>query len=366
MAGEDGPALVGPRVGLVLGAGGVLGAAWMTGALAALQARLPVPAGELGVMVGTSAGSVLAAALRCGFTVEEMVAHQRGGPAGALSVLGSADLGCGALPPWPRPGVGSPRLLLSSLRAPHRVHPLVLASGCLPPGRADHTVLRAMMQDLVAHAGQRQGPAGPAGPHALSTVPAPPGGRAGAPQAGGADSPVAGWAAAGRTWIVAVDYDSGRRVVFGRRGAPQASLPDAVCASCSIPGWFRPAVIAGRRYVDGGIRSCVSADLLAGAGLDEVYVLAPMASLASTRPRTPLECAERLARRWMTFTVRREAARLRSGGTRVTLVTPGPEDLDAMGANLMDPARRKDVFETSLRTSAQSLAHAAPPLSAAA
>jgi NTE family protein len=32
-----------PRVGLVLGAGGVLGAAWMTGALPALQERLPCP-----------------------------------------------------------------------------------------------------------------------------------------------------------------------------------------------------------------------------------------------------------------------------------------------------------------------------------
>ena len=118
--------------------------------------------------------------------------------------------------------------------------------------------------------------------------------------------------------------------------------------------------------VDGGIRSCASADVLAGAGLDEAYVLAPMASLAPTRPRTPLECAERLVRRWMTVTLRREAARLRSGGTRVTLVTPGPEDLDAMGANLMDPARRKDVFETSLRTSARSLAQTAPATSTAA
>ena len=112
----------GPRRGLVLGAGGVLGAAWMTGALAALQAWLPVPVSELDMMVGTSAGSVLAAALRRGFTVEEMVAHQRGGPAGALGVLGSPDLGCGALPPWPRTGVGSPRLLLVALRAPRRVH----------------------------------------------------------------------------------------------------------------------------------------------------------------------------------------------------------------------------------------------------
>ena len=55
----------GPRIGLVLGAGGVLGAAWMTGALPALQERLPCAINDVEVMVGTSAGSVVAAALRC-------------------------------------------------------------------------------------------------------------------------------------------------------------------------------------------------------------------------------------------------------------------------------------------------------------
>ena len=61
------PAVPGnPRVALVLGAGGVLGAAWMTGALVRLQERLPGPVAETDLMFGTSAGSVLAAALRCG------------------------------------------------------------------------------------------------------------------------------------------------------------------------------------------------------------------------------------------------------------------------------------------------------------
>jgi hypothetical protein len=47
-------------------------------------------------------------------------------------------------------------------------------------------------------------------------------------------------------------------------------------------------------------------------------------------------------------------------------VTVGPEDLHAMGANLMDPGRRHDVFETSLRTSERSLAHAMSGMGAAA
>jgi NTE family protein len=43
---------------------------------------------------------------------------------------------------------------------------------------------------------------------------------------------------------------------------------------------------------------------------------------------------------------------LRQLGIAVHLVTPGPEDLTAMGANLMDLRRREAVLETSLRTSA--------------
>lgn len=40
------------RTALVLGAGGVLGAAWMTGALTCLQERLPQPAADADLIVG--------------------------------------------------------------------------------------------------------------------------------------------------------------------------------------------------------------------------------------------------------------------------------------------------------------------------
>ena len=375
-----------PRIGLALGAGGVLGAAWATGALAVLQQRVPVPVGDFDVIVGTSAGSVLAAALRCGLSVDEIVTYQREGPSGPLAALGSRDLGYGALPPWPRLVMGSPRLLLSALRSPHRVHPWVIASACLPEGRGEHAALRGMVRDMAllgderralgARSRGRQGarhlgstPADPANP-ANSADPANPAdqenpgwfaGLAGALAARrNARSPgdavgslATDWAQDGRTWIVAVDYDLGHRVVFGRDDAPLASLPDAVAASCSVPGWFRPTVIEERRYVDGGVRSTASADLLAGLGLDEVYVLAPMASQVTAPPHTALERAERLIRRRMTAATEREIDVLRSEGVQVTLVTPGPDDLHAMGANLMDPSRRQIVFETSLRTSAE-------------
>ena len=56
----------------------------------------------------------------------------------------------------------------------------------------------------------------------------------------------------------------------------------------------------------------------------------------------------------------REAAKVSRGGAALTVLTPGPEDLAAMGANLMDPARRLEVLETSLRTSEAALRNPRP------
>jgi NTE family protein len=321
-----------PRTGLVLGAGGVLGAAWMAGALAALQQRLPYPIGAVDLIMGTSAGSALAAALRCGVAVEDIVEHQRGTALALLPNLSEIDRDAGGpLPPLPRMRVGSPRLLLNTALAPHRVHPWVVASALVLQGRARHTSLEGLVRGLLVQAEA----------HARPVT---------ARTAGD------GWAPGGDTWVMAVDYDSGRRVAFGRAGAPPATLPEAVAASCSIPGWYRPTVIGGRRYVDGGVHSSTSLDLLAEVDLDEIYVLAPMASYVVDTPRNAYARLERQFRRLITIGLQREARKVQARGIRVTVLTPGPQDLTAIGANLMDPRRRIQVLDMSLRTSAAALA----------
>src|SRR6266498_4014690 len=252
-----------PRTGLVLGAGGVLGAAWMAGALAALQARLPYRVGAVDHIVGTSAGSALAAALRCGVAVEDIVEHQRGTALALLPDLSEIDRDAGGpLPPLPQMRVGSPRLLLNTALAPHRVYPWVAASALVPQGRARHTSLEGLIRGLVT---QAQAHARPATARTAGD----------------------GWAPGGETWVMAVDYDSGRRVAFGRAGAAPATLPEAVVACCSIPGWYRPTLIGGRRYVDGGVHSTTSLDLLAEVDLDEIYVLRQWPATSWTVRVTP-------------------------------------------------------------------------------
>lgn len=331
------------RTGLVLGAGGLLGSAWTTGALVALEERLGRPLGQLELICGTSAGSVLGAALRCGMTVDELVAHQQGAEPAEIApdLEGVGDLpdihriereSGNGLPPLPWPVIGSPGLLARAIAHPGRMNPVVVASAMMPRGRAR----MGSLVDMVAAMQQRTGVT------------------------------VEGWIPGPPLWIVAVDYDSGRRVVFGRDGAPSSSVGEAVLASCSIPGWFRPQVIDGHRYVDGGIASTTSLGLLARPGapqLDEVFVLAPMASHVLDAPKDPMAQAERRLRRLLTRWLDEEIRAVRATGTTVTVLTPGPADLDAMGGNLMSPRRRDRVLATALATSRGALtaALAGPP-----
>jgi NTE family protein len=132
-------------------------------------------------------------------------------------------------------------------------------------------------------------------------------------------------------------------------------LADAVMASCAIPGWYVPVTIGGVRYVDGGACSSTNVDLAAGHGLERVFVLAPMVSFATDAPRHWRARAERRWREHVTRRCLREVAKVYADGTEVTVVGPGPEDLEVIGSNLMALDRRYLVLRTSLRTSALAL-----------
>jgi NTE family protein len=223
----------------------------------------------------------------------------------------------GARPPLPRLGVGSTALVRNNAWRLRRLPPTAVISALLPVGRGSLAELGELVATFV---------------------------------------PDRAWVDHPGVWIVAMDYETGRRVPFGRPGEPAASMVEAVTASCAIPAWYSPVVISGHRYVDGGTCSATSADLLAGLGLDEVYVVAPMVALETDRPRSLLV---RMERRWRAVVMRRclhEIEKLKAEGTKVTILGPGAEDLAAIGGNVMQTSRRTAVLETSLRTSARALA----------
>lgn len=297
-----------PSRGLVLGCGGTLGAAWTVGALHSLQRALRWDPRRAEVLVGTSAGAELAALLGGGVAVEELLAAQLADKDARPELVRHFAGPPRALPPRPALFPGSPELARRALRG--SAPPLAGLSGLLPQGRCDSGWLAALADGLA---------------------------------------PDGGWVPHPATWLVATDFDTGRRTVFGHPDTPPVALRDALRASWAVPGWFPPVRIGGRRYADGGILSTASADLLVPPGLDEVYVIAPMSS-QSPGPRRGLGRAEALLRRVMTRTLDAECAALRAAGTEVVRLEPTPADLEVMGGNFMDPRRRLTVLEMSLRT----------------
>ncbi|MFF8972763.1 patatin-like phospholipase family protein [Streptomyces sp. NPDC014995] len=308
-----------PSRGLVLGCGGTLGAAWTIAALHSLQQALRWDPRDADVLVGTSAGAEVAAMLGSGIGVEDLLAAQLARAGSPPELLRHFSTPPRRLPPRPALFPGSPALARRALE--RTVPALAGLSGLLPQGRGDTGRLTALADFLA---------------------------------------PGAQWVRHPATWLVATDFDTGRRTVFGHPETPWVALRDALRASWAVPGWFPPVHIDGRRYADGGVRSTASADLLVSHGLDEVYVIAPMSS-PPTGPRRGLGRAEALLRRVMTRTLDAECAALRATGTRVTRIEPTAADLKVMGGNFMDGRRRPAVLETALRTTRAVVRDRIPP-----
>lgn len=309
-----------PKRGIVLGGGGMLGAAWMVGALCALEEVHGFDPRKADVIVGTSAGSVLAALLGAGVSPQHLRDHQFGHPITSGPLAGYSwdyERATGdKRPKIPKLVPASAKAFTSSARRLRQLPPTAVLAGFMPEGKGSLERIQHLIEAIT---------------------------------------PMDEWSPHPNVWIVTMDIGESRRVPFGKAGAPVAPLSSAVMASCAIPSWFQPVEIDGHKYVDGGACSATNVDLVADMGLDEVYVLAPMVSFAVDRPSNMIA---RLERRWRVSVTRRclaEAEKVRDRGASVVLLGPGPEDLEAMGGNVMDVTRRLDVLETSLRTSLEAL-----------
>lgn len=312
------------KVGLVLGAGGIQGGAWLTGGLDAVAAETGWDPAEAEVIVGTSAGAMIGSLCASGIPPWFMVAHSAGETFdGVVDAEGrpaaEADRAAGAtfrlertLPPI---GPGSWGLALRSLvQAPRRT-PATVVAGWLPRGFISTEPLKDTVRRVVP----------------------------------------SGWSPHPDLRVVACDYATGRRVAFGRPGSPPADLADAVAASCAIPGFYYPVEIGGRRYVDGGIYSTSNLDVVRGEGLDVVVCLNPTSSLHPTRAWNPAEWLTRAVRNGTGRRLGHEAKRLRAEGAEVVLIQPVAEDLAAMGPNLMSRRNRQRTIEVARATVAAQL-----------
>ena len=299
-----------PRIGLVLGAGGSVGLAFHGGVLAAIEEATGWDPRTAEVIVGTSAGSLTAAMLRLGLRASDLTAISEGRP---LSPEGAAIRQRGEL--------HNPR---ARTRAVLGYRPFAdlgaVRHGLLHPWSMNPASLVAAFL-----------PAGVVPTEPLSV---------------GLDAAYDGRWSDRPLWICSVRLRDGRRVVFGREGAPHATVGQAVAASCAIPSYFRPVRIADDRYVDGGVRSMVNLSLVADLGLDMVIVSSPM-SWASRWPGIGMDVALRQLSRQQ---LARETRQVRQRGTEVTAFQPTRRMTVAMGPNAMDARRRKLVSREAYRS----------------
>ena len=305
-----------PSVGVVLGAGGIVGAAYHAGVLTAL-AEAGFDARDADLIVGTSAGSAVGATLRAGFPPLDLAPRNLGEPISdaAASIVGSTG-GPPTLDLRPRPFTrpplpSSPKLLFRSAR-----HPTKALAGLLPTGTIATDVIGERISLMY---GDRSWPEHP-------------------------------------LWICAVDLEHGDRVVFGRDDARHPGRrrsrrcgPGVVVDPRVLPaGRARPPALCRRRsaFAD----QCRS--WWRDEKFDIVVIVSPM---SATRPGHGALGSPTRARSTPVDSPTRSSS-LRRAGTHVLTFQPTPEVIAAMGRNSMDAARRVATTTSALASARERLA----------
>jgi len=300
-------------IGLVLGAGGVLGGAYHAGALAGLADATGWDPRTADLVVGTSAGANTAASLRGGLSAADHLARALDAP---LSPEGERLLADSPGPlrlpesheaepraPWdylPQ----APWLLGPAFLRPGRARWGVALAGLVPEGRLPTTVLGERVRPL----------------HHDRWPEAP-------------------------TWIVAYRTGDGRRAVFGRDDIDVPDLATAVEASSAVPGRFRPVRLDSGRYLDGAVHSPSNADLVTGLGFDLVVVSSPMTSAPG--PASADGSFGARARQWFAALLAREIAAVVDRGTPVLCLEPGPRELALLRADGPDAERVPELADAA-------------------
>jgi predicted acylesterase/phospholipase RssA len=221
------PAPIKKKLGLVCAGGGVTGAIYEIGALAALEDRLEnASLTDFDVFVGVSAGAYISALLASGMTPSLLFRNA------TRSAEARTDIDDLALF----------RLNLEEIASRVAKAPFTVLDAAWDYYKNRH---ETTLTDLVQALGQ--------------LLPS------GIFQNEGLEEWMRNWLTKeGRTddfrklpktlRIVAVDLDSGNTAAFGCTGRDDVPISKAVAASCAIPGLYRPVKIHGVDYIDGGVK----------------------------------------------------------------------------------------------------------------
>lgn len=299
---------------LVLGAGGTVGMAYHAGVLRALAEASGVEPGTADLIIGTSAGSLMAAALRSGHDTDTLW-RVSVGEHPTLSFDGDERS------PWD-----------GLWRTPFDVARRLVGSA--------YVLQRSVVRVPV-----------PSVPRPLQRLF--PGGFHSIPD--GAEETIAtflqeAWPSE-PTWLVTVDVRTGRRVVLGRRVPARTDLRTAVRASCAIPAFFQPVQVGRHTLVDGGIHSTSNLDLATKITPDVIVGVVPMAFERGVVPFG----LDGIIRGFAQRRLAPEVEQARRSGSRVLLIRPTRHDLAAMGPNLMRRGGNDQVTRVAYESAVRQL-----------
>lgn len=238
------------KIALVLGGGGITGAAYHLGVLNAMNAMSErATVNDFDIYVGTSAGAVVASCIANGITPEDLTLANLDHELAPFAGIGANEI---MLPDrrglmrsflrWPIGVLGALRRYIGHPFSTGLIDGLGALAEGLPAAMYSTDGTERYLRDLFSEDGRTN-------------------------EFGSTRR---------RLLITATDIDSARRVVFGEDTNGDVPISEAAAASTSIPLLYSPRSIGGRDYVDGGLRSTTNIDIAISHGATLVVCVNPL------------------------------------------------------------------------------------------
>ncbi|MGK3997077.1 patatin-like phospholipase family protein [Sorangium sp. So ce1024] len=167
------------------------------------------------------------------------------------------------------------------------------------------------------------------------------------------------------------DLDSGERVVFGAEGFDDVPVSLACAASLALPLFFSPVRIDHRHYIDGGLGHVAHLDLAQAAGAELTIVVSPLVPVSTAHRPVPTGHGVRESVRdkgmlWVFNQAMRIGAHARlhqavgrtvaEGKMQVLVLEPAPNDAMLFLHNPANLRARRAILEYAYRTTRERIA----------